>query len=128
MAVMDGFFWWGEIPLDDEVADDVSMVLMQPLGELFYDRSYGSSLPDLENSSSRLMLQVGARFSAVQAVALRNERVSDGTNGPDRRVATSQSVVEVEEKPGGGAEVTVLYIPLGGTRRARKVVTPVGGV
>ena len=125
---MDWFFYWGDMPLDDEVAADVQALLMQPQGELYYDRSYGAGVPEIENASSQLMAQVGGRFAAVQAIAVRNDRVSDGTNGPDRRVATSQATVSVEELKDGGYEIEVLYVPLGGTRRARKVLAPIGGV
>ena len=124
---MDLLFYWGEIPLEEEIQMDVALVLGQPKNELFYNRAYGSGIPEIENSSSQILRQVGARFSAVQAIADRNNRVSDGTNGPDRRVITSQSIIDVIEGE-GSLEIEVRYTPLFEVQRPQTVRTPIGGI
>lgn len=124
---MNWFFYWGQMKLDDEIKADVLAVVMQPKKRIFYDRSYGSGVADAENSGSQLVRQIGGRFAAVQAIAMRNGRVTDGTNGPDRRVLTSQSVVEIEDTD-TGFNLEVYYVPVDGTRRAQKVIAPIGGM
>jgi hypothetical protein len=125
--MMDWFFYWGQMSLDDEVREDIRAVVIQPRKSIFYDRSYGSAVGEAENSGSQLVKQIGARYSAVQAIALRNGRVTDGTNGPDRRVLTSQAIIGIEDTE-NGFNLEVYYTPMSGTRRVQKVVAPIGGM
>lgn len=125
---MEEFFGWGRMDIEDEIQADVQAVLEQEKGALFYDREYGSGIGDLEGSVASTMVQVGGRFSAANALAERNRRVSDGSgDAPDRRVATSQGVIRVDQGTNGDVNVMCFYVPLINTRRPRRASTPVGG-
>ena len=107
---MDQFFYHGKNDLTEEIEHDILLVLIQPKGSLFYNRAYGAGIPEYENMNSGLMMEIGLRFDAAEAVALRNTRVSTGEDGrPDRRALTSQRVIGMESV-GGEVEITVEYV------------------
>jgi len=97
------FFAWGTEPLADEVQADLELGMVQPKRSLFYDRSYGAGVPDRENGPVSAVGLVGIKYDVASFVALRNSRVSDGSGGTrDRRVAASQSTVDVTIKKNSG--------------------------
>jgi hypothetical protein len=97
------FFAWGVEPLADEVQADLELGMVQPKRSLFYDRSYGAGVPDRENGPVSAVGLVGIKYDVASFVALRNSRVSDGSGGTrDRRVAASQSTVDVTVKKNSG--------------------------
>jgi hypothetical protein len=108
---MQSFFYWGLMPLADEVADDILAGLVQPKRSMYYNRSYGAGLSDYENAPISLSNLVMIKYEAAKFMALRNNLVTDGNSGPDRRAATSQNLVSVQSN-GAGIDVTVPYIML----------------
>jgi hypothetical protein len=105
------FFAWGTEPLADEVQADLELGMVQPKRSLFYDRSYGAGVPDRENGPVSAVGLVGIKYDVASFVALRNSKVSDGSGGTrDRRVAASQSTVDVTVKKTGEVDVHLGYI------------------
>lgn len=128
MGYARSFFYWGEVPLEDEVDDDVRAALLQPRRSMFYNRGYGCDLTSYENSPVSFLTQVQLKYEAVRALANRNSVVTDGSSGPDRRAATSQSIIEVEPaKDGAGYDMSVNYVMLSDMSRPRNASIPVGG-
>ncbi len=109
---MDDFFWHGQNPLLHEIEEDVKLVVLQPIGTLYYDRGYGGNVSRHENAPDRIALEIEIRADVVTAISVRNSRVSDGRGGlPDRRVLVSQEMVGVESLD-DSIELTVGYIPM----------------
>lgn len=121
------FFYWGIIPLTDEIQDDILWGLVQGKRSLFYNREYGAGLSDYENAPISASTMVMLKYEATRFMAIRNNVVSDGSDGAvDRRAATSQEVVTVE-KIGAGFDVTVPYWMLADLSRQKSVSLPIGG-
>jgi hypothetical protein len=121
------FFYWGIIPLADEVQDDIMAGLMQGKRSLFYNREYGAGIRDYENAPNSASTMVMMKYEAVRFMAIRNGVVSDGSDGKvDRRAATSQAVVSVE-KVGPDFDMTVPYWMLADLSRQKSVSIPIGG-
>lgn len=126
LADFDLFFYYGDNNLDLETQSDVLQVVVQPRRRLFYDRSNGAGIEDLENPPNNTLLDVAARFEVAAAVARRNLEVSSGESGtPDRRVATSQAVIEILRSR-NAMDVAVLYVPFADHETQRSVTASVG--
>lgn len=111
LSDLDYFFFYGSNELDLEIEHDIMQGLLQPKRTLFYFRDEGAGVFEYENYPAGYFMQVSLRYDIANWVAQRNTRVSDGTdNYPDRRVATSQAVIKVENLQ-GQVDITVLYIP-----------------
>lgn len=108
----DNFFYYGQGDLLTEIKSEVLMTLIQPMRSLFYNRSYDSSeVSKYENMPNSIVLQVLIPYAVVAALSLRNTIVTAGDLGPDRRVAVSQSLVDVELGI-SDINITVQFIPM----------------
>ncbi len=121
-GTFDSFFYYGQNDITVECINDVSETILQPKGSMFYDRSNGTDLAATRNNPRGGMLDFLMRFDIAAAIARRNSEVSDGSNNTkDRRVAASQSSVEIAYPPKGGADVTVSFIMFSGLRNIRNL-------
>jgi hypothetical protein len=126
MMTMQSFFYWDQAPLADVTADDVLAGLVQPKRSLFYSRSYGAGISDYEAAPISLSMMVMLRYEAARFMAIRNGLVTDGNDGPDRRAATSQDLVTVQQD-GAGLDVVVPYVMLADMAQPRAASITVGG-
>jgi hypothetical protein len=124
---MQSFFYAGQIPIEDEIYDDVLVGLIQPKRALFYNRGYGAGIADFENAPMNLGTMVMIKYEAARFMALRNGVVTNGNGYPDRRTASSQSIVTVETD-GPAINVSVGYIMLSDMVRSKAVSIPIGGL
>ena len=124
---MQSFFYWGAIPLVDEITDDILMGLAQPKRTLSYARSYGAGISDYENAPITLTTLVMIKYEATKFMAVRNAVVTDGNAGVDRRAATSQDIVTVQAGAAGNIDVTVPFIMFGDLTRMKAVSMSFGG-
>lgn len=125
MLGADAFFYWGQLDLNEEIESDVFWSLFQPEGSMFYNRSFGTRMP--ENNPSALSLQIALRYSVEKTIGLRNQSVTNGENGyPDRRVAVSQSSVSIELGPEGQVDVQVDFIPIHDYESRGSISLPMG--
>lgn len=120
------FFYWGVMPLDQEVADDVRTGLAQPRRSLFYDREYGAGLSEYEGTAVSLLILIQLKYEAVKFMGLRNSVVTDGNGGPDRRAVTSQDKVYITND-GSHVDVTVEFSLMSDLSKAQSTSFPVGG-
>ncbi len=108
----DNFYYYGKGDLSEEIKSEVLMTLMQQARTLFYDRAYDSSeIYKFENSPNTIVLNILIPYVVVTALGKRNQIVSDGNIGPDRRIAISQTLVRVETSK-DTLNVTVQFILL----------------
>ncbi len=108
----DNFYYHGQIDLAEEIKSDVLSTLLQSMRSLFYNRSYDSSeIGRYENSPNTIVLNILIPYVVVTALARRNQVVSAGDIGPDRRIAISQTLVRVETNK-DQLNVTVQFILL----------------
>jgi len=122
IGTFDSFFYYGQNDLVLECINDVSETILQPKNAMFYDRANGTDLAATRNNPRGGMLDFLMRFDIAAAIARRNNEVSDGSgNTKDRRVAASQSSVEITYPPKGGAEVTVSFITFSGLKNVRNL-------
>lgn len=111
LSDIDLFFFYGLNDLGLEIEHDIMQGLLQAKRSMFYFREEGAGVAEYENYPSGHFMQVSMRYDIANWIAQRNTRVSDGTdNLPDRRVATSQSIIAIENLQ-GEVDVQVLYIP-----------------
>lgn len=111
LSDFDLFLFYGSSDIDLEIEHDVMKGVLQPKRSLFYFREEGAGAGEYENYPSGFFMQVSLRYDIANWIAQRNTRVSDGSNGyPDRRVATSQAVIKIENLK-GEVDIQVLYIP-----------------
>ena len=122
----DFLFSWGD-DVDGEIEADVLACLIQPRRSLFYDRSYGAGIPSMENSPNSLIFQVMIKYEAEKAIGIRNQVVTDGTNGPDRRVAASQGDMEFQSGDNGEVSLSARYLTMK-DRSSARISIPIGGV
>ena len=80
MASSRSFFYYGMMPLDDEVHDDVLMTISQPRRSLFYARNKGSGVPEFENAPTSASVVTMLKYEVANALAERNLSVTDGTH------------------------------------------------
>ena len=132
MSAAEGFFFWGTLPIQQEVSEDILTGVMQPKRSMYYNRDYGAGLPEYENSPISLVTIVTMRLEVAKFFSLRNSRVTTGqlVNGiqyPDRRAATSQTAVNVVDEGGGGLAVDIPFFMLADVSGLKSVKTPIGG-
>lgn len=122
IGTFDSFFYYGENDIALECINDVSETILQPKGSMFYDRANGTDLAANRNNPRGGMLDFLMRFDIAASIARRNNEVSDGSgNTKDRRVAASQSSVEIAYPPKGGADVTVSFIMFSGLKNIKNL-------
>lgn len=116
-AKSDRFFYYGQLPLDEEIASDMMTGLLQGYRKPFYDRSNAGGLDRFQNAPFSISTQINMRHQIAEWAANRNTVVSDGSGGyPDRRVAVSQNSITAQPDNRGGVDVTVEYIQYSGPR------------
>jgi hypothetical protein len=108
MKLWDTLFYYGMKTVEEENEQDLLLLVQQPVMSMFYNRSFGCEIN--YNYPMSVISQALTARSIASAVAIRNQNVSDGSDGnPDRRVALSQNTVSVEDKPNGYRTITLLY-------------------
>ncbi len=126
-ASSDFFFRCQDLEIGLQVEADILAMLVEPKRHLFYNRAYGAGVEAHENAPSGLTRELLLAYEVVSAFAIRNGRVTDGSNGPDRRALSSQSVIEVRTLPNGNIDVAVGYIAYTDSGKLRGVSVPLGG-
>jgi hypothetical protein len=118
----DNFFYYGYGNLEIETKSDIFQNIMQPKRSLFYDRDQDSAgISIYENKPNSLYMYVNLPYDIVTSLSKRNQVVSNGDNEyPDRRIATSQSIIEVKIE-NSQTYVTVNYIPLSDFRQTSAI-------
>jgi hypothetical protein len=112
LSDLDTFFFYGLIGLDYETECDIFAGVMQPERSMYYNRNEGCGVETAENYPNTAIAQIGFKYSIMNFIAWRNSVVADGSGGhPDRRVAASQSSIDVSADYDGNVDITVLYIP-----------------
>lgn len=124
--MIDNFFYWGMDDVSREIAADIYTGIVQPQKAMFYNRQYGAGVMEYENVPNSLAAQVALRYNVVMFMARRNQVVTNGQDGPDRRAITSQSVVRVTSDPDGNVNLDILYIELGNYEKPKMISIPLG--
>lgn len=127
-APMDHFFFYGQDDLEREISSDLTVGLFQPKRSLFYSPRDAVGVAEYENLPTGFYLEVAVKYDAIAWVARRNAVVSNGDgDSPDRRVATSQTIIRVEsDVRRGEVDLTVNYVPFA-TLKPQAVSLPIGG-
>jgi len=104
----DYFFYYDNINVPAINKNDMFQILLQPAKSMYYNRSYGveTHLNFPQAGFNQLLLA----YSIANAISKRNLSVTDGSNGfQDRRVAVSQSFIQVEDGAVGERNLNVYY-------------------
>ena len=128
LSDFDIFFFYGEPEsnLEQEIQSDIMAGVMQAKRSLFYNRLEGAGLTEKENHPNGLILSILTKYDIAQWGAYRNTQVSDGVDGkPDRRVAISQSSVEILKNEKGELSVDISYIPFTDFKQTSTVSLPI---
>jgi len=123
LGSFDLFFNYGANDLDLEIESDLVMGLLQPKNSLFGFRSFGAGVSEKENYPNTVSLSVGLKYDIALHVAKQNLIVS--SQNPDRRVATSQNSIKINQS-GGNLDVQVLYIAYKDYRKSSSISLPLG--
>lgn len=123
----DIFFYYGKGDLDTETVSDLYELLLQPKRSLFYFRRFGG-VTGFENYPLALEYTALMKYEIVNAVAYRNGYISNGQRESiDRRVATSQEFIDIENNKDGESDVKMNYFmfadvqnPRGGNFKLRR--------
>ena len=109
----DFFFLSGELPLLDEIQEELRQLFLQPRNALFFNRSEGSTIPFRENSPGSIQQEIELRHDIVDAAGRRNIVTDDGElTGRDKRVALSQHTVSFNRPTQNALNITVSYFVL----------------
>jgi hypothetical protein len=122
---MDVFFYYGEGDLELETLSDIYSGLIQPERSLFYNRQDGCGLSDKENRPLSFVLELSARYNIVKWIGYRNSQLPE-SNEIDRRVATSQSVIDFVKNDKGEFDVNFGYIPFADISQPKQQQLPLG--
>ena len=129
MTGMYNFFYAGQVPISDEVNDDVLVGIVQSKRSMFYNRGYGAGVADYENTPMTFSTFVALRYEVAKWLATRNSVVTNGQNGyPDRRAVTSQDLVTVTQDSESSLTILVQYILMADLTRKQSVSVPIGGI
>lgn len=131
LSDIDAFFFYGQNDPQLENESDLVRGLVQPKRSLFYNRQDGCGISSRENMPNSLTLEIGLRYDVVNWVSLRNNRVSDGSEGTrDRRLAVSQNTISFRrDAKRGNVDVNVGYIPFADIKNSGNVQAPIlGGI
>lgn len=125
LADFDTVFYYGQGELRDEIASDLLQILTQGKRSLFYSRSRNSAGVQ-ENIPNSVSSKVLVPFDIISAISKRNDTTGNGQNGSrERRVATSQNQVKVEQK-GSTADISVYYVPFFDINQKNRVGFQIG--
>jgi len=122
---------YGRIVTDDavnqEIAMDVQVGIIQQKRSMYYDRSYGCAIS--ENSPAGLGFIVNTRHSVATFIAERNLTTGDGTGATvDRRAITSQNLIQLLQDRIGNTQISVMVIPMRQQLETMRLNVPIGGV
>ena len=120
----DIFFYHQEIDKFLQIKSELVWGISQSKRSMFFNRSEGAGVAGKENHPNSLQLEIDIKYSIVSNVARKNQFVTDGTNGTDRRIAVSWTTVGVERSNTGNIDVSVYYIPYGDYKRQENVSVP----
>lgn len=128
LSDIDTLFFHGTLSLDYETECEIFAGVIQPERSLFYNRNEGCGVDTAENYPNSAIAQIGLKYSIMNFIAWRNTIVSDGSNGkPDRRVAASQSSIEVDSDTEGNIDISVFYITFANYKQIQNVSIPLTG-
>ena len=126
---IDYTFYYGTSDINEETQHDLMQLLVQPKRQLFYSRSEGAGVVEKSNYPNAISLQIGLRYDIANAIASRNQQVTNGANGTrDRRVASSQFAIEFNQDDSGNMDVVVNYFMYSDFNTPKNVSLPVGGI
>jgi len=111
------FFGYGNYDLELETESDIIQGLMQPKRSMYYNRSDGCEIANMENYPNTLVGQVSIRYSIATFISRRNENLPTNMKR-DRRVIISQNLIDI--KYDDGLQINVLYIPLSNYNQINK--------
>jgi hypothetical protein len=127
-APMDHFFFYGEDTLEQETASDLIIGLFQPKRSLSYSPLDGVGVTEYENLPTGFYAEINMKYDTVAWISRRNQAVSDGGgDSPDRRVATSQSIIRVESDVNRGEMDLLVNYVLFRSLKPGSVTLPIGG-
>ena len=105
----DYFFYYGDMPLEEECAHDVMGIALQSRNTLPYFNDTGGGIAGYENAPNSLKTQVMVKFAIAESLAKRNTYVASGqSNDIDRRVAVSQFSIDISGE-GGNMDVSIIF-------------------
>ena len=111
------FFGYGSYDLELETESDVIQGLMQSKRSMYYNRSDGCEIANMENYPNTLVSQVTIRYSIATFISRRNENLPTNMKR-DRRVIISQNLIDI--KHDDGLQINILYIPLSNYNQINK--------
>ena len=107
---INNFFYYGQQDLAFENKYDVYSLILQGTDKLFYARDFGGGVSNYLNFPVGFMIDIGVKFAIANAIAKRNQTVTDGrNNSKDRQVLVSQSSIDVDHSTPGEVNVNVQY-------------------
>jgi len=110
LSDFDNVFFYGKGELFTEQRSEILSYIIQPKRSLFYNRSQGAGIRENENKPNTFIIELTIRNDIIRQVGRYNEVVT--TENPDRRIASSQALVDVEATNGReGLNVFMQYIP-----------------
>jgi hypothetical protein len=122
---IDVFFFYGDGDIELETLSDLYAGIIQPERSLFYNRQDGCGLSDKENRPATFILELSARYNVVKWIGYRNSQLPED-NEKDRRVATSQSVIDFVKNDRGEFDINFGYIPFRDISQPREQQLPLG--
>jgi len=126
---LDNFFYYGLGDLVTENAADLWVLLFQNKNGLFYNRAEGGGISEFENAPLAFSTQILLKFNVASAVARRNQIVANGqSNMPDRRIAVSQTSINIQQNDNGEMDVNVLYFNYFDFKTPSSLLFPLRGV
>lgn len=102
------FFAWGENPSKD-VEADIFMGLTQDKDTLYFLGDYTANASSIENSTSRIYIDLLIRYSVARFFAIRNTLVDNGSFLADYRAFVSQNGISIKNK-NGEKTIQIIYI------------------
>ncbi len=127
LANLDVFFYYGSVDVEHATEHDIALGMIQPKRSLFYDRDDSTGISEYENLPNGFYQAIMMRYDIASWIARRNREVGDGQNGTeDRRVATSQTEIQIDQK-GGEQNVRVRFIPFASLQEPVTLTIPIGG-
>jgi len=125
----DMFFYYGTGLIDetDETEMDILQGCCQDNRSMFYFRQEGAGISSNENMAISLSNYIMSRMYVIKWVAFRNGYISDGRDElPDRRIATSQNMIGVQEAEKGVLNLTIYYIFFKDYTNIASISLPIG--
>jgi len=129
LSSWDIFFYYGQNDLDLEIESDAMMLALQPSRSLYYNAQESGGIDRFENFPNAWTFQINTKYNLTSAYAWKNQQVTDGTEGnPDRRIAVSQTSINITQDDNGNADIDIFYIPFYDFNKYQNINPPVMGL